>query len=136
MRSSGIGHAHTEWHVRPKYRRFSGRILHQEREWKGKTVLRPIAYGSKVLSDTELENGAPKVETFAVIIFVENYRAYLGFEPLKLRDDNRALSWLKIYPMDQSYIGRWSVRLDGFNMIIGHRARDKHQNADSLSKKT
>ena len=27
-------------------------ILHQEQEWNGKTVLRPIAYGSKVLSDT------------------------------------------------------------------------------------
>ena len=24
-------------------------ILHQEQEWNGKTVLRPIAYGSKVL---------------------------------------------------------------------------------------
>ena len=27
-------------------------ILHQEQEWSGKTVLRPIAYGIKVLSDT------------------------------------------------------------------------------------
>ena len=38
--------------------------------------------------------------------------------------------------MDQSYIGRWIARLDGYNMIIEHRTRDKHQNADSLSKKT
>ena len=30
-------------------------ILHQEQESNGKTVLRPIAYGSKVLSDTELK---------------------------------------------------------------------------------
>ena len=29
-------------------------ILHQEQEWNGKTVLRPTAYGSKVLSDTEV----------------------------------------------------------------------------------
>ena len=28
-------------------------MLHQEQEWNGKTVLRPIAYGSKVLCDTE-----------------------------------------------------------------------------------
>ena len=26
--------------------------------------------------------------------------------------------------------------MDGYNMIIEHRTRDKHQNADSLSKKT
>ena len=41
--------------------------------------------------------------------------------------------------MDQSYIGcaaGWIVRLDGYNMIIEHRTRDMHQNADSLSKKT
>ena len=45
-------------------------ILHQEQEWNGRTVLRPIAYGSKVLSDTEMKYGAPKAEMFAVITFV------------------------------------------------------------------
>ena len=111
-------------------------ILHQEQEWNGRTVLRPIAYGSKVLSDTEMKYGAPKAEMFAVVTFVEKNRAYLGSAPFKLRVDNRALSWLKTYSMDQSYIGRWIVRLDGYHMIIEHRMRDKHQNADSLSKKT
>ena len=111
-------------------------ILHQEQEWNGRTVLRPIAYGSKVLSDTEMKYGAPKAEMFAVITFVQKYRAYLGSAPFKLRVDNRALAWLKTYSMDQSYIGRWIVRLDGYHMIIEHRTRDKHQNADSLSKKT
>ena len=43
---------------------------------------------------------------------------------------------MKTYSMDQSYIGRWIVRLDGYNMIIEHRTRDKHHNADSLSQKT
>ena len=112
------------------------RILHQEQEWNGKTVLRPIAYGSKVLSDTEMKYAAPKAEMLAVVTFVEKYRAYLCSEPFKLRVDNRALSWLKTYSMDQSYIGKWIVRLDGYNMIIEHRKRDKHQNSDSLIKKT
>ena len=111
-------------------------ILHQEQEWNGRTVLRPIAYGSQVLSDTEMKYGAPKAEMFAVVAFVEKYRAYLGSAPFKLRVDNRALSWLKTYSMDQSYIGRWIVRLDGYHMIIEHRMRDKHQTADSLNKKT
>ena len=91
---------------------------------RARTVLRPIAYGSKVLSNTEIKYGAPKAEMFAVITFVEKYRAYLGSAPFKLRVDNRALAWLKTYSMDQSYIGRWIVRLD------------MHQNVDSLSKKT
>ena len=83
-----------------------------------------------------MKYGAPKAEMFAVVTFVEKYRAYLGSEPFKLRVDNRELSWLKTYSMDQSYIGRWIVRLDEYKMIIKHRTRDKHQNADSLSKKT
>ena len=37
-------------------------ILNQEQEWDGRTVLRPIAYGSKVLSDTEMKYGATKAE--------------------------------------------------------------------------
>ena len=110
--------------------------LHQEQQWNGKTVLRPIAYGSKVLSDMEIKYGAHKAEMFAVVTFVEKYRAYLGSEPFKLRFDNRALSWLKTNSMDQSYIGRWIVRLDGYNKIIEHRTRNKHQIADSMSKKT
>ena len=111
-------------------------ILHQEQEWNGRTVLPPIAYGSKVLSDTEMKYGAPKAELFAAVTFVEKYGAYLGSAPFKLRVDKRALSWLKSYSIGMSYIGRWIVRLDGYHMIIEHRMRDKHQNADSLSKMT
>ena len=111
-------------------------ILHQEQEWNGKTVLRPIAYGGKVFSNTDVKYGTPKAEIIAVVTFVEKYRAYLGSESFKLRVDNRALSWLKMYSMDQSYIGRWIVRLGGYNMIIKHRPRDKDQNADISSKKT
>ena len=111
-------------------------LLHQKQECNGRTVLRPIAYGSKFQSDTEMKYGAPKAEMFAVITFVEKYRAYSGSAPFKLRVDNRALAWLKTYTMDQSYIGRWIVRLDGYHMIIEHRTHDKQQNADSLSKRT
>ena len=56
-------------------------ILHQEQEWNGRTVLRPIVYGSKVLSDTEMKYGAPKAQIIALITFVVKYRAYLGILP-------------------------------------------------------
>ena len=67
-------------------------LLQQEQEWNGRTVLRPIAYGKKVPSNTEKKYGAPKAEIFAVVTFVEKYRAYLGSAHFKLRVDNRALS--------------------------------------------
>ena len=111
-------------------------ILHQEQEWNGRTVFCHIAYGSNVLSDTEMKHGTPNAEMFAVVTVVEKYRAYLGSASFKLRVDNRALSWLKTDPIDQSYIGRWIVRLDGYHMIFEHRMCEKHENADSLRKKT
>ena len=48
-------------------------IFHQEQEWIGKTVLRPISEGSKNLSVTEMKYGALKAEMFVVVTFVEKY---------------------------------------------------------------
>ena len=66
--------------------------LHREREWNRRFVLRRIAYGSKVLSVTEMKYGSPEADIFAVSTFVEKYRAYLGKAPFKLRVDNQALA--------------------------------------------
>ena len=43
-------------------------------EWENSLT----AYGSKVLSGTEMKYGAPKAELYAVVTFVERNRAYLG----------------------------------------------------------
>ena len=48
--------------------------LPQDQERNGKTVMRPIGYGSKVQSDMEMKTGAPKANIFAVVTFVEKYR--------------------------------------------------------------
>ena len=93
-------------------------ILHQKQEWNGKTLLRPIAYGSKLLTDTAMKCGAPKAEMFALIYFVENYRVYLWSVSFKLRVDNRASAPLKT---DQILIGRRIVRSNGYHMIIRQR---------------
>ena len=95
-------------------------ILHQEQKWKGRTVLRPIAYGSKVLSDTEMKCGAPKAVMFAVITFVEKYRAYLRSAPFKLRIDNRALAWLKTYSIEPKL--HWLLDRASGRLPHDHRA--------------
>ena len=56
-------------------------ILHQEQKWNWRTNVRPIAYGSKVLSDTEMKYATPKAHMIALFTFVEKYRAYLGSAP-------------------------------------------------------
>ena len=72
-------------------------ILHQEQENNGKTILRPIVYGSKSLTKTQLNYGAPKLQMYAVFYFVENFHSYLAGREFTLRVDNQALSWLKTY---------------------------------------
>ena len=83
-----------------------------------------------------MKYGAPKALMFAVVTFVAKYRAYLESAHFKLHVESRALFWLKTYSMNQSYLGRWIVRLDGYHLLIEHRMRDKHKNTDSLSKKS
>ena len=53
-------------------------ILHQEQEYDGKTILRPIVYGSESLTQTQLIHYAPKLEQFAVLYFIENIYSYLA----------------------------------------------------------
>ena len=98
-------------------------ILCQEQEWSGRTVLRPKAYGCKVLSDTELKNGEPKVYMFEVITSVA-------------RKQPSSCLAKDLFKGPRSYFRRWIVRLHGYHMIKEHQTRDKHINADSLRKKT
>ena len=81
-------------------------ILHQEQEYNGKTILRPIVYDSKSLSRTQLNYGAPKLEMYAVFYFNKTFPSYLAGREFRLRVDNQALSWLETYSMDQAMIGR------------------------------
>ena len=111
-------------------------ILHQEQEYNGKTILRPIVYGSKSLTKTQLNYGAPKLEMYAVFYFVEKFHSYLAGREFTLRVDNQALSWLKTYSMDQAMIGRWIARLDQYHFKMIHRPRTQHRNVDGLSKRT
>ena len=111
-------------------------ILHQEQEHNGKTVLRPIVFGSKSLTKTQLNYGAPTLEMYAVFYFIEKFHSYLAGREFMLRVDNQALSWLKTYSMDQAMIGRWIARLDQYNFKTIHRPRVQHRNVDGLSKRT
>ena len=111
-------------------------ILNEEQEHNGKTILRPIVYGSKSLTRTQLNYGAPKLEMYAVFYFVEKFHSYLAGREFTLRVDNQALSWLKSYSMDQAMIGRWIARLDQYHFRTVHRPRTQQRNVDGLSKRT
>ena len=111
-------------------------ILHQEQECNGKIIHRPIVYGCKSLSRTQLNYGAPKLEMYAMFYFIKQIHSYIAGREFTLRLDTQALSWLKTYSMDEAMIGRWIVRLDQYHFRTLHRPRTQHSNADGLSKRT
>ena len=53
-----------------------------------------------------------------------------------LRCDSAALSWLKTYKETSAMVMRWITRLDSYDMVIEHRLRGKHTNADGMTKRT
>ena len=102
-------------------------IMHQEQKHKGKTILRPIVYGSKSLTKSQLNYGAPKLEMYAVFYFIEKFHSYLAGREFTLRVDNQALSWLKTYSMDQALIGQWIARLEQYHFKVVHRPRTQQE---------
>ena len=110
-------------------------ILAQVKTIDGEEQECPIAFGSKALSETEMRYPAAKAEMLAVG-FIEKYRPILTRAKFTLRTDNSALSWLKRYSMTRGMAARWIQRLDQYNFDVILRPREKHQNADGLSKKS
>ena len=53
-------------------------ILHQEQEHNGKIIMRPIVYGSKSLTKTQLNYGSPKLEMYSVFYLIEKFHSYLA----------------------------------------------------------
>ena len=110
-------------------------ILNQEQEVDGKLKIRPIAYGSKMLSSTERKYGAAEAEVLAAVKFVEKFRSHLEGHEFVSRVDIMAIKWLKTYSMTSDIVATWITILGAFKMRIEHRLRDKHHSADASSKK-
>ena len=66
---------------------------------------------------------------------VKNHR-YLCQRKITLRVENQALSWLKTYSTDQSFIGRWIKALEKYHFCVEHRPRTQHPHADGLSERS
>ena len=111
-------------------------ILHQWQFINGKDKLVVINYASRGLKGSERKYSAAKSEMLAALTFIEHNRKWLLGREFTIRVDNQAFSWLKTYSTKSEHVGRWIVRLDGFNLKIEHRTRNHHTNADGLSKKT
>ena len=93
-------------------------------------------FGSKKLTSTQAKYGAPKLEFYAAYYFILKNHSYLCPRNFKLRVDNQALSWLKLYSTDQAIIGRRIMALEKNHFSIEKRPRKQHRKSDGLSKRT
>ncbi|MCP4479053.1 MAG: hypothetical protein GY818_13290, partial [Planctomycetaceae bacterium] len=111
-------------------------ILHQNQRDDDDVIrTRVICYGSRALTGSELKYSAAKSELMALVYFCNHYRQYLLGRSFVARTDNQALVWLKTYSGDKSgQMVRWMQQLSEYHFVVDHRTRDKHMNADSLSK--
>jgi len=95
---------------------------------------RPIAFFSRVLSDSQTKYCPTKRELLAAVLTLQHFRHYLLHVPVKLRTDHHSLLWLKTFKSPEGMLARWLETFAEFDLHIEHRAGRTHCNADALSR--
>ena len=100
--------------------------------------MKPIAFASRFLSDTEKKYAINELELLAVVWGLEHFRLYLYGKEVKLLTDHKALEPLlkrnrsnKIY---SARLTRWLDRLSHFDIKINHIAGKHLALTDYLSR--
>ena len=100
-----------------------GATLWQEQPDKS---LKPIAFASRFLTDTEKKYAINELELLAVVWGLEHFRLYIYGKPIKLLTDHQALEpLLKRNRSNKTYsarLTRWLDRLAHFDININHIA--------------
>ena len=112
-----------------------GATLWQEQPDK---TLKPIAFASRFLSETEKRYAINELELLAVVWGLEHFRLYIYGKPIKLLTDHQALEPLiKRNRSNKTYsarLTRWLDRLAHFDININHIAGKHLALTDYLSR--
>ena len=95
---------------------------------------KPIAYFSRVMSQSQQNYCATRRELLAVIMSLQHFRHYLLNVPVTFRTDHHSLKWLRTFKKPEGILARWIVTLSEFQITIEHRPGRVHSNADGLSR--
>ena len=108
----------------------TGAVLSQEQD--GREVV--IAYFSKSLSKPETQYCVTRKELLAVVNALKAFHSYLYGQPVLLRTDNAAVSWMNNLKRPTGQVARWLEELGTYDLNVTHRPGLKHRNADALSR--
>jgi len=95
---------------------------------------RPIAFFSRVMSQTQQNYCSTRRELLAVIASLQHFRHYLLNVPVILRTDHHSLKWLRTFKKPEGILVRWIETLSEFEITIQYRPGRVHSNADGLSR--
>lgn len=108
-----------------------GAVLSQEQNG----CERVIAYMSKAINKHEQLYCTTRKELLAVMYALRTFHSYLYGQPVLLRTDNSAVSWLRQLKNPTGQVARWIQEIETYDLTIVHRAGLKHSNADALSRR-
>ena len=104
----------------------AGAVLQQEG--------RPIAFISQKFSDTQRNWSTYDKELYAVVWALKQFRHYRNKFPIKLKTDNKAVSFLKAPADLNAKQSRWIYFVQGENIEIDHVPGTQNVVADALSR--
>ncbi|CAC5414116.1 unnamed protein product [Mytilus coruscus] len=73
-------------------------------------------------------------ELLAVVCAIRHFHSYLYGQPILIRTDNSAVSWMRNLKAPSGQVARWLQELGTYDLTVVHRPGLKHRNADALSR--
>ena len=94
-----------------------------------------ISYGGRALRGTEVKWNICERECLALVEAIKQFHPYMSHNHFTVYSDNIALKWLQKIKDQNGRLGRWSLKLQGYNFTIVHKPGLRNQNADALSRR-
>ena len=94
-------------------------------------MVRPIAYASRSLQQSERNYGVTGLEGLGVVWAVKHFRVYLYVHKCTVYTDHQALKSLL---NTSGRLARWGMALQEMDLAIVHRSGKHNANADALSR--
>jgi len=108
-----------------------GAILLQKDE---QASMRPVAYASRQTTAEESRYHSTELETLAVVWSLQKFRTYLIGKKFKVITDCAAVRWTFCKKNIVPRIGRWWLQIMDYDFEVEHRAGDKMDHVDALSR--